>query len=194
MLTDKFRPHVDRVAVPLGRALGNVGLSANAITVLGTVVTGVASWLVATGRPVAGAWVLAGGSIADTLDGAVATAMGTKSRAGAFLDSTLDRVSDGMLFAALAWVLAHEGHDLGFALALGTGVLAFMTSYIRGKAESLGLSCHVGFAERWLRILVMSFALAFHFVVAGLALLFVLSLQTVVQRFFHVYRQAQASP
>jgi CDP-diacylglycerol--glycerol-3-phosphate 3-phosphatidyltransferase len=194
MLTDWFRPRVDRVAVPLGRALGSVGLSANAITVLGTVITGLACWCVATGRPVAGAWVLALGSIADTLDGAVATAMGTKSRAGAFLDSTLDRVSDGMLFAALAWLMAQEGNDLGLALALGTGVLAFMTSYIRGKAESLGLTCNVGFAERWLRILVMCFALVFHVVVPGLALLFVLSLQTVIQRFFHVYRKAQAAP
>ena len=187
MLTDKFRVHVDRVVVPVGRALGAVGLTANAITVGGTVLTGIASYLIAVDHPVAAVWLLAVGSFADTMDGAVATAMGTKSLAGAFLDSTLDRVSDGMIFAGIAWL--YRDSDLGLALALGTMVAAFLTSYIRAKAESLDMTCRVGIAERWLRILLVCVGLAFHVLIPVLAVLFVLSLVTVLQRFFHVYRQ-----
>jgi CDP-diacylglycerol--glycerol-3-phosphate 3-phosphatidyltransferase len=192
MLTNKLRIQVDRVALPLGRALGSAGLTANAVTVAGTVVSGFASWLIAVGHTAVGAWILTAGGLFDTLDGAVAKSMGTKSLAGAFLDSTLDRVSDGMLFAALAWNLASEGSDIGFALALATGVLASLTSYIRAKAESLDLSCNVGIAERWLRVTVVVVGLVFDVLVGALAVLFVLSLVTVVQRFFHVFRKAQA--
>src|SRR5882724_12922256 len=97
MLTDKLRSHVDRVTLPLGRVLGNAGVTANSITVAGTAITGVACLLVVGGYFVSAAWVLLAGSLFDSLDGAVARSMGTKSLAGAFLDSTLDRVSDGML-------------------------------------------------------------------------------------------------
>jgi CDP-diacylglycerol--glycerol-3-phosphate 3-phosphatidyltransferase len=192
MLNDKLRVQVDRVTLPLGRILGTAGMTANALTVAGTLVTGVACLLVAVGRPVAGAWVLLAGSLFDTLDGAVARSMGTKSLAGSFLDSTLDRVSDGMLFAALAWSQAGAGSQIGLALALGTGLLAFLTSYIRAKAESLDLTCNVGIAERWLRLLIVGVGLAFHLVLPALGLLLALSLVTVAQRFSHVFRKAQA--
>jgi CDP-diacylglycerol---glycerol-3-phosphate 3-phosphatidyltransferase len=190
MLTNKLRVQVNRVTMPLGRVLGTAGLTANALTVTGTVITGVASLLVAVGSPVAAAWVLLVGSLFDMLDGAVARSMGTKSLAGAFLDSTLDRVSDGMLFAALAWNQTVEGSRVGLALALGTGLLAFLTSYIRAKAESLDLTCTVGIAERWLRIALVGVGLAFHLLLPTLGLLLVLSLVTVVHRFSHVFRKA----
>jgi CDP-diacylglycerol--glycerol-3-phosphate 3-phosphatidyltransferase len=191
MMAHKLRVQFDRVTLPVGRILGTAGMTANGLTVAGTFVSGAACLLVATGRPVAGAWVLLAGSLFDSLDGAVARGMGTKSLAGSFLDSTLDRVSDGMLFAALAWSQAMAGSRLGLALALATGLLAFLTSYIRAKAESLGLTCNVGIAERWLRLLILGVGLAFHLVLPALGLLFVLSLVTVAQRFSHVFRKAQ---
>lgn len=192
MLTNKLRVQVERVTLPLGRVLGTAGLTANGLTVTGTVISGVASLLVAVGSPVAAAWVLLVGSLFDMLDGAVARSMGTKSLAGAFLDSTLDRVSDGMLFAALAWNQAVGGSRIGLALALGTGLLAFLTSYIRAKAESLDLTCNVGIAERTVRLAFVGVGLAFHVLLPALGLLFVLSLVTVVHRFSHVFRKAQA--
>jgi CDP-diacylglycerol--glycerol-3-phosphate 3-phosphatidyltransferase len=97
-----------------------------------------------------------------------------------------------MLFAALAWYQAAEGSEIGLALALGTGLLAFLTSYIRAKAESLGLTCNVGIAERWLRVALVAVGLAFQVLLPALGLLFALSLITVLQRFFHVFRRAQA--
>jgi phosphatidylglycerophosphate synthase len=132
------------------------------------------------------------GGLFDTLDGAVAKSMGTKSLAGAFLDSTLDRVSDGMLFAALAWYEAVDGTRIGLALALATGLLAFLTSYIRAKAESLDLTCDVGLVERWLRLALVGVGLAFHVLLPALGLLLVLSFVTVWQRLVHVFRKAQA--
>ncbi|HEY8200231.1 MAG TPA: CDP-alcohol phosphatidyltransferase family protein [Actinomycetota bacterium] len=192
MLTDKLRVQVARVALPLGRVLGNAGLTANGITVAGTVLTGVVCLLVVGGHPVSAAWLLLVGGLFDMLDGAVAKSMGTTSLAGSFLDSTLDRVSDGMLFAALAWYQAVDGTRIGLALALATGLLAFLTSYIRAKAESLGLTCNVGLVERWLRLLLVGVGLAFNVLLPALGVLLVLSLHTVLKRFFHVFRKAQA--
>lgn len=192
MLTNKLRIQVDRVTLPVGKVLGTAGLTANTVTVTGTLLTGVVCLLVMTGHPVAAAWTLLVGGLFDALDGAVARSTGTKSLAGAFLDSTLDRVSDGMLFAALAWYQAVAGTRLGLALALATGLLAFLTSYIRAKAESLDLSCNVGLVERWLRLAIVGVGLAFHVLIPALAVLFVLSFATVVQRFFHVFTKAQA--
>jgi CDP-diacylglycerol---glycerol-3-phosphate 3-phosphatidyltransferase len=192
MLTNKLRIQVDRVAMPVGRVLGTAGLTANTVTVTGTLVTAVVCLLVVTGHPLPAAWMLLVGGLFDALDGAVARSTGTKSLAGAFLDSTLDRVSDGMLFAALAWYQAVAGTRVGLALALTTGLLAFLTSYIRAKAESLDLSCDVGLVERWLRLAIVGVGLAFHVLVPALAVLFVLSLATVLHRFFHVFTKAQA--
>jgi phosphatidylinositol phosphate synthase len=193
VLTDKLRVQVDRVALPVGRMLGNAGLTANGITVAGTVLTGVACLLIVGGRPVPAAWVLLVGGLFDGLDGAVAKGTGTKSLAGAFLDSTLDRVSDGMLFAALGWYYAVTGPRIGLALALSTGLLAFLTSYIRAKAESLDLTCNVGIAERWLRLALVGVGLAFDLLLPALGVLLVLSFWTVWQRFSHVFRKAQAT-
>jgi CDP-diacylglycerol--glycerol-3-phosphate 3-phosphatidyltransferase len=192
MLTNKLRIQVDRVAMPVGRALGTAGLTANAVTVMGTLLTAVVCLLVVTDHAFPAACMLTVGGLFDALDGAVARSTGTKSLAGAFLDSTMDRVSDGMVFAAVAWYEAVSGTRVGLALALATGVLAFLTSYIRAKAESLDLSCNVGLVERWLRLVIVGVGLAFHVLVPALAVLFVLSLVTVLQRFFHVFHKAQA--
>lgn len=209
MLNKLVRGHVQRITLPLGRTLGRAGISADALTVAALPVVALGALLAAQGRLLAGGIVLVLGGVFDLFDGAVARATGSESRRGAFLDSTVDRLSDGMIFSAVAWHLAHPRfagtgpglsvvlapHWPGVALALACLVLGFLTSYIRARAESLGFECNVGIAERAERVFIVAAGLILGFLVPALALLSALSLVTVGQRFVHVYRQAgQKSP
>lgn len=203
MLGRIFRAAIDELINPLGRALGAAGISANMLTWFGFLVVALASMFIASGRWFLGALVLIGGAVFDTLDGAVARALDQASAAGEFLDSTLDRVSDGLLFAAIAWSLTgdpvpvvggggrpYEG--LGIALALGCLVAAFMTSYVRAKAEAIGLDGSKGPIQRAERVIILLAGLVFDVMVPALAVLLLLSSITAVQRSWSVYRQATA--
>lgn len=190
MVGHRLRTQIDRVVVPLGHGLSRAGLSANMLTGAGLAMTGVSGWFIARGKLFLGACILALGSLSDLFDGAVARAARSESRFGAFLDSTTDRISDGVLLSAVAWHLATPpGSRLGFALALGSLVLSFLISYIKARAESLGLSCDVGLAERGERLAVILVGLLFGVLVPALVLLFAASAITVVQRLTHVRRQ-----
>jgi CDP-diacylglycerol---glycerol-3-phosphate 3-phosphatidyltransferase len=136
----------------------------------------------------------------DMLDGAVARARGTSGPWGAFLDSTLDRVGDGAVFGALALWYAGRGNDLTLcAVAIYDLVAGAVTSYAKARAESLGMTCNVGIAERGERlvaILVLT-GLSGLFGVAvlrdiGLWGLAVATTVTVAQRMIEVRRQSRA--
>ncbi|MEX2552814.1 MAG: CDP-alcohol phosphatidyltransferase family protein [Actinomycetota bacterium] len=203
MLERIFGAAFKRVIVPIGKALSRTGLSANAVTVLGFLVTLASAYVIATGHHITAGLVLVGGALFDTLDGVVARATGTSSMRGAFLDSTLDRLSDAAIFTGLIWRFtlgsdASVGETAalgisqpGASLALGAMVLAFMVSYVRARAEGLGFECKVGIAERPERIAVVAAGLVFNLLVPALALLALASAVTLVQRFVHVWQQAK---
>lgn len=192
---------------PLVEYLIRTGVSPNSITTFG------ASFVVASGAAFATGRVQLGGllyllsGVVDTLDGAVARANQTVSRFGAFYDSTLDRIGDAATFTgvALFYLLAAEGsvshRDLAIVLALVAGFSSQVVSYARAKAESLGIDCQVGMAQRAERIVLLGVpslvvgagprGLVLFWIVAFLALTSVI---TVVQRFVHVYRVAAIPP
>lgn len=189
MLSKFLRVPVGRLIQPVGRALASMGISANFLTVMGAVIVWVGAAFVALGRPVVGGMILLGGSSFDFLDGAVAKATGSGSRLGAFLDSTVDRFTDGVVLVAVAWYLVGRT-GLGLALALASLVLGFLISYIRARGEGLGVSCHVGIAERAERTILIGAGLVIPpFLIASLAILAAVSLFTALQRFVHVYSQ-----
>ncbi|MEP6696142.1 MAG: phosphatidylinositol phosphate synthase [Pseudonocardiales bacterium] len=200
MLNVLARARVSRVLDPLGARLAGTGLSADAVTVIGT--TGAVT--AAVGCFPRG-WFLPGTLIIwffvmfDMLDGAVARARGTASRWGAFLDSTLDRVADAAVFGTLVWWFAFRGDSPPLALAaLLCLVLGTLTSYVKARAEGLGMTCNVGFAERTERLIIILVGTG----LAGLGVPYALavalwllagaSLITVVQRLAEVRRQAGA--
>lgn len=202
MLASRLRAPINRIAQPLGRAVARTGITANAVTLLGLALVSVGTVIFCTGRLIPGALVVGVGGILDMVDGAVAKVTHTASTFGAFLDSTTDRVSDGVLFSGVAWYLIEHpagGIRLGLAgsailvLALAVLTLGFLTSYIKGRAEALGFECNVGLAERGERVFIMAVSVFFNVMVPALVLLFVLSAVTVVQRFVHVYLQAKKS-
>ena len=181
---------------PLARALAGMGISANAVTIAGGVLSVVGAGLLSAGMPLPALLVLLVGTIADTLDGQIAKAAGGGTRLGAFLDSTVDRVSDGALFVGAAASGANLGQPLLLWSSLIALVASFLVPYVRAKAESLGVSASVGPAPREARLVIFLvglaawalFGLQALFVAAVLALALLSSI-TFVLRVVHVGRQ-----
>jgi CDP-diacylglycerol--glycerol-3-phosphate 3-phosphatidyltransferase len=199
VLNAKIRGIWDRGMKPVGGFIGRSGVTPNQITLLGVVVQAVVSYLIVADRLAEAGFVLIAAALLDTVDGAVAKARGLTSKFGAFLDSTMDRLSDALVFLPIAWLYlaeptaARADQQWVAALALVTLVLSFLVSYARARAEGLGFDCNVGLIERAERLIIMILALVFNDLLpAGLALLALASLITLVQRMVHVHKQTGA--
>jgi CDP-diacylglycerol--glycerol-3-phosphate 3-phosphatidyltransferase len=199
VLNAKIRGIWDKGMKPVGGFIGRSGVTPNQITLLGVVVQAVVSYLIVVDRLAEAGFVLIAAALLDTVDGAVAKARGLTTKFGAFLDSTMDRLSDALVFLPVAWLYlaeptaARADQQWVAALALVTLVLSFLVSYARARAEGLGFDCNVGLIERAERLIIMILALVFNDLLpAGLALLALASLITLVQRMMHVYKQAGA--
>ncbi|MEO3928110.1 phosphatidylinositol phosphate synthase [Micromonosporaceae bacterium B7E4] len=192
------RAGMTRIVEPIARTLLRVGVTPNAVTVTGTLGVVVGSIVLgARGYLVAGALVVTFFALTDLLDGTMARMRGGSSRFGAFLDSSMDRVSDGAVFGAVAYWLATQDDRVGVAAALICLVAGGLVSYVKARAEGLGMTCNVGIAERTERLLIVGVGglltgLGLDWaLVTALWLLAAVSVFTVGQRMSHVWRQAQ---
>jgi CDP-diacylglycerol---glycerol-3-phosphate 3-phosphatidyltransferase len=151
-----LRPALARVLNPVGQALARTPITPNAVTIVGTVgMSASALYFFPTGHLFAGVVVCTLFVFCDMLDGTLARIKGSSGPFGAFLDSTLDRVADAAVFAGLAIYFVRAGHSrLLAAVALFCLVAGSLVSYTKARAESLGLTCDVGFAERTERLLI----------------------------------------
>jgi len=132
------------------------------------------------------------GSLLDILDGALARAGGKTTPFGAFLDSTTDRVSEGFMLTAIAWVLARHHHPTFVAVAMAAMAGSFLVSYTRSKAEGLGLRGDVGIGSRAERVVVITAGLVlapWGVLPWSLVLLACTAWITVGQRVLHVRKQ-----
>src|SRR5262252_189249 len=195
-----LRPGLAQLLTPVGRALARTPVTPNMLTVTGTVgMTAGALSLFPTGHLFAGTMVCTGFVVTDMLDGTLARIQGSTGVFGAFLDSTLDRISDSAVFAGIAIWLATGGHDrLSAAVALFCLIVGGLVSYAKARAEGLGLRCDVGIAERAERLLIGLVAIGLaglgvpYVLAIGLWVLAVLSAVTFGQRVYAV-RKAAAS-
>ncbi|HEX6655560.1 MAG TPA: CDP-alcohol phosphatidyltransferase family protein [Candidatus Limnocylindria bacterium] len=187
---------------PIVRLAVALHLTPNTITVLGFLVVAGAAVLVATGNLLAGAILLTAGSLLDAVDGALARATGAGSRFGSFLDSTLDRAAEAVLYGGIiAFYLAHSSQPTApVLLALVALAGSFMVSYTRARAEGIGLTASVGLAPRMER-LVLTFAgiglagLGVEIaLIIALGIVALLSVATTVQRIWHVHRLSTVTP
>ncbi len=193
-----LRPGLARMLEPAGRALARTPVTPNMLTVTGTIgMTAGALSLFPTGHLFAGTLVCTGFVLADMLDGTLARIQGSNGVFGAFLDSTLDRVSDAAVFAGVAIWLVGRGHNRPLAaVALFCLVAGLLVSYAKARAEGVGLKCDVGIAERTERLLIGLAAIGLaglgvpYVLSAGLWILAVLSAFTFGQRVFAVRRAA----
>jgi phosphatidylglycerophosphate synthase len=200
MLGIHARPQINKVVEPIARKMVAIGITPDALTVVGTL--GVSAGALAfypRGEFFVGTLVITAFVFSDLMDGAVARVRGTSGPWGAFLDSTLDRVGDGAVFGALALWYAGDGNNTTLcAVALYDLVAGVVTSYAKARAESLGMTCNVGIAERSERLIAI-------LVLTGLSGLFDLPVLraiglwglaglttiTVIQRIVEVRRQVK---
>jgi CDP-diacylglycerol--glycerol-3-phosphate 3-phosphatidyltransferase len=171
-------------------------LTPNAISLTGFALCLVAAGLIWQGWWIAGGIAFIVGSVCDTLDGRYSRMSGKASPFGAFLDSTLDRVEEGVVLAAVAYRFSRDedltfilSNDIAVAAVVVAVIASIMVSYTRARAEALGVECKVGIADRAFRVVVLSAGLVFGDLKAiepAVYVLAVMAVVTVFQRIFHV--------
>lgn len=123
------------------------------------------------------------------LDGALARAMGKTSRFGAFLDSTMDRVSEGAILFGIAGYGALNNDVAMTLLAFAAFIGSVLVSYARARAEAMGATAEVGLLDRPARVILIGFGLALNLAIPALAIIVIFTTITVVQRILHVRGQ-----
>ena len=189
------------VLAPIVRLAMALHLTPNTITVIGLGITLLASTLVAGGWLLVGAAILTAGSLLDAVDGALARAQGGGTAFGSFLDSTLDRAGESILYIGIAvWLLRTQPEPLLPVVALLVALAgSFLVSYAHARAQGIGLTASVGLAPRTERLVLViaGIALAGLGLTSGLVLILVvvavLTVVTVIQRMRHVWLLSQAS-
>jgi CDP-diacylglycerol--glycerol-3-phosphate 3-phosphatidyltransferase len=173
-------------------------LTPNAISIAGLIGN-----LIAAGLVTQRYFFLAGvafivGSVMDTLDGRYSRMSGKGSLFGAFLDSTLDRIEEGIVLAAVAGYFAANGQDFAAAMCVVAVLGSLMVSYTRARAEALGVECKVGLATRPVRVVILSIGLVFakgagigdfELLAPSVYLIAALTIITTIQRVWHVRNQ-----
>jgi len=204
--TNKPRPRRrdhDGAPRPTAQELAKQRLIESRLTPNAISLTGFALNLAAAGLVVGRLFFLAGiafivGSIMDTLDGRYSRMSGKGTQFGAFLDSTLDRLEEGIVLTTVGAYFAAQHNEAAVAACVAAVLFSLMVSYTRARAEALGVQCKVGLATRPVRVVIMSIGLLFargaslgHFdlLVPAVYVLAVLSLLTVCQRIWHVRQE-----
>jgi len=167
-------------------------LTPNAISLTGFVLNVAAALLVWQTEFFWGGVAFIVGSVMDTLDGAYSRMSGKGTAFGAFLDSTLDRIEEGIVLTAVAVYFAKQQNEAAVAAVVIAVLSSLIVSYTRARAEALGVECKVGIATRAVRVVILSAGLVFASLGAlepAVYLLAGLSSFTVLQRIFHVRRQ-----
>lgn len=210
-MLEHLRAPFKKLTEPLAKALISIGLTANAVTVIGTIgtivvafVTGITGWLFA------GAVVLTLLVLADSLDGSIAKLTTGDTQFGAFLDSTLDRIADWALLAGvIVFFILHADwwYDIsrsspdyiswvGVGAAMVSMMTSFVTSYARARAESVGFEVKNGIATRADRLVIILVGMAITglthhglWLAIDMVLLAVLGVVTVFQRVLEARRQ-----
>ena len=216
------RRRVRDLATPIATALGRLGLTPNALTLIGFLGTCLAGWAAANQAWLAAGILVIGFGVFDLFDGALARATGTASRLGAFLDSTFDRAGEVIVYLGIVWGTLDLGLQLPVVLAASALGAATLVSYVRAKSEGLGFTpgsgmASIGLAPREVRIAILGLGLVIAGLLPGLptdtdgaggaayplsavalnlslGLITILATITVIQRVVHVRAQSIRNP
>ena len=178
-------------------------LTPNAISVTGLIGNLIAAALVTQDEFFLAGIAFIVGSVMDTLDGRYSRMSGKGTPFGAFLDSSLDRMEEGIVLAAVGAHFAEEGDELAVAAVVVAVLFSLMVSYTRARAEALGVECKVGVATRAVRVVIISAGLIFakgagvadfELLEPAIYALAALTVFTTFQRVFHVRRELTADP
>jgi CDP-diacylglycerol---glycerol-3-phosphate 3-phosphatidyltransferase len=206
-----YRSGRPRARAPIGsgvrrelmrNALIESRLTPNAISLTGLALNLLAAALVWERLFFLGGAAFVVGSTMDTLDGRYSRMSGKGTPFGAFLDSTLDRIEEGIVLAAVAGYFALNGERVAAAAVVVAVLASLMVSYTRARAEALGVECKVGIATRPVRVVILSIGLIFargaslgnfELLAPSVYVLAALSIVTVAQRILHVRRELSAA-
>ena len=194
MLNGLIRTPITKIMTPVARGLLRVGVTPNMVTAAGTLGAAASALLLyPTGHLFGGTIAITAFIFSDVIDGTMARLSGNSSRWGALLDSTLDRIGDAAMFVGLVLFYVHHDHLL--AVLAGVSLVAGgLVPYVKARAESLGIQCDGGIAERAERIIVILVStgvsgLGVPYIGAiGLWLIAVATVFTFIQRMMQVWR------
>jgi CDP-diacylglycerol--glycerol-3-phosphate 3-phosphatidyltransferase len=188
MLSELVRKHSRIFLEPIARFISRTGLSPNVITVIGFLLMIGVAVVLACGHLFWGGLLIIAAVLFDAVDGTLARMMGRTSRFGAFLDSTLDRFSEAIIFLGLFIYLNGQNQRLELILIYATVVGSLMVSYARARAEGIGVPLKEGFFTRFERVLFLVIGLLLNQLTVFLWVLAILSNLTAIQRMYLVWR------
>ena len=188
MLSELVRKHARVFLEPVARFISWTGLSPNVITIIGFVLMIGVAFVLAWGHFLVGGILITGVALFDAVDGTLARMMGRTSRFGAFLDSTLDRFSEAVIFLGLFIYFVGQNQSLELILIYATVVGSLMVSYARARAEGIGVPLKDGLFTRFERVFLLVIGLIFDQLTVTLWLLAIFSNLTAIQRMYLVWR------
>jgi phosphatidylglycerophosphate synthase len=189
----KLDPIIERLFAPLGPVFRAAGVTPNHLTLIGVLFSFAGAAVVASGRLRAGMLVLIFTWLFDVLDGALAKYSGQVSRFGGFLDSVMDRYTEGAVFVAFAYYYAAAGNPLMAGVTVFALIGAAAVSYARSRAENeIDGKCDVGVGARLPRLVILAVTTLAGFPSVGLVVVLALSHYTVLQRIIYTRRMLAA--
>jgi CDP-diacylglycerol--glycerol-3-phosphate 3-phosphatidyltransferase len=174
-----------------GKILARTPLTPNLLTLVGFVFAVATAWVLGTGHFFLGGFLVLLSGAFDILDGALARATGHITKFGGLLDSTLDRFSEAVIFLGLLAFYVDAGSFEESLLVCAALIGSIMTSYVRARAEGLGLKCEVGIFTRPERVILLAIGLIANQMLVILWIIAVLSNVIAVQRVVHVWQQTR---
>lgn len=191
-LTDRVRWWVHGIADPIADLLARLGFTPNTLTLIGFLMNVTVAVILSQGEMRWGAVAFFLASAFDGLDGTLARRLNRVSRFGAFLDSTVDRLSEAAVFLGLLVWYTGQGAKQEIVLIYATIVGSLMVSYLRARAEGLGMDCKVGLLTRLERFIVLFVGLLLGQVTITLWIMAFLTNFTALQRLVYVWRRSEA--
>jgi CDP-diacylglycerol--glycerol-3-phosphate 3-phosphatidyltransferase len=188
MLSEVVRKYSRRFLEPLARLISATKVSPNVVTIIGFVLMVGVAIVLARGNLVLGGIFIIAAALFDAIDGSLARLMGRTSRFGAFLDSTLDRFSEAIIFLGLFIYFIGRNQQLELILIYATVVGSLMVSYARARAEGVGVPLKDGLFTRFERILLLIIGLLFGWLTPVLWILAIFTNLTAFQRMYLVWR------
>lgn len=190
--TDRLRVIFKNILDPIGAFLNQLGLTPNAITLLGLAGTTIGAYFISQGKMTTGAFVLLASVLVDTLDGTMARLRGEPSDFGAFVDSVSDRYAELITFGGLLYYFLSLENYPGVIATFAAAAGSVLVSYVKARAEGLGFTAKVGILTRVERYIVLIPLLVFNQPFIAVFLIALLGNFTALQRIIHVRAQGHA--
>jgi len=187
--TDRLRKIFKSILDPIGAFLNRLGLTPNAITLLGLAGTTIGAYVLSQGHMTTGAFILLASVLVDAFDGTMARLRGEPSDFGGFVDSVSDRYAELVTFGGLLYFFLTKEDYPGVMVTFWAAAGSVLVSYVKARAEGLGFTAKVGILTRVERYIVLIPLLVFNHPFAAVALIAILANITAFQRILHVRAQ-----